>query len=206
MQARPEPMILTVDGVKVYEYVVEGSGNFNYTHPDNVHRMRLTAGDHDLRVSYPALANVADPRSRINRDGRRSLFIDYLDIVGPFNPSKEPPAGAGKIFICGAPGKYSAQCARQIVTNLVTRAYRRPATPQEVQRLTTLVSQVQRQDSFEEGIRVAIEAILMSPQFLFRIERDQAPMAVARAGAPALAVTPQRAARTTPAPSAGDSS
>jgi hypothetical protein len=174
LQAPPELMVFTIDGTKVYDYTVEGSANFNYTHPDNVARVKVTAGDHALRISYPRLANLDDPTVQYNRDGRRKLFIEHLDIVGPFNPSKAPPAGYKKIFICGEPGRYTAECARRIVENLATRAYRRPATAEEVQRLLGLVNQVQRRDSFEEGIRAAIEAILISPSFLFRIEREPA--------------------------------
>ncbi len=157
--APPELMVFTIDGEKVYDFIVEGTINHNYTRGENVVRVKLAAGDHALRISWPGYANVANATAQYGPDGRRKLFVDYLDIHGPFNPSKAPPAGFKTIFICGAPDKYTPQCARQIVERLATRAYRRPATPQEVQRLLTLVNQVQKQDSFEEGIRVAVEAI-----------------------------------------------
>jgi hypothetical protein len=196
--APPELMVFTVDGTKAYEFAVEGTTNYNYARGENIVRVKLAAGDHALRISWPRLANLPDPTAQYNRDGRRKLFVDYLDIHGPFSPSKEPPAGFKKIFICGAPGKYTPQCARQIVENMATRAYRRPATPQEVQRLLTLVNQVQKQDSFEEGVRVAIQAILMSPNFLFRAERDQPGAAVS--ATPSLALAAARNA----APPAAD--
>ncbi len=193
--APPELMVFTIDGLKVYDYVTEGTINHAYTRGENIVRVKLRAGDHALRISWPAFAKLADPTAQYGTDGRRKLFVDYLDIHGPFNPSTEPPAGFRTIFICGAPGKYTPACAQRIVEHLATRAYRRPATQAEVQRLLSLVNRVRKQDSFEEGVRVAIEAILMSPNFLFRAERDQ-PVAstVPRASGLALAVTSGAAA------------
>jgi hypothetical protein len=62
------------------------------------------------------------------------------------------------------------------VENLARRAYRRPASAQEVDNLLGLVKLAQQEgDSFEEGIRLAVQAVLVSPSFLFRIERDSNP-------------------------------
>jgi len=168
----PIVMTFSVDGKPVHSENVEGDGNYNYSHGDNVARVRLTAGDHALRVSWPDLANHANPFGLINADGRQELFIDYMRVLGPYNPSTAPPAGFRKIFICGEPGRYSRECVTEIVTNLVTRAYRRPASPEEVQRLLSFVEDVQKHDSVEHGVRLAIESVLVSPNFLFRIERD----------------------------------
>ena len=175
----PILMSFTIDGTQVARDYVEGDGNYNYSHGDNVARVRVTAGDHMLRVSWPELANHPNPFGLINADGRQELFVDYMRILGPYNPSTAPPAGFKKIFICpstplGRSGQvaYSRECVKQIVTNLVTRAYRRPATTDEVQRLVNLVEDVRKDDSVEQGVRLAIESVLVSPNFLFRIERD----------------------------------
>jgi hypothetical protein len=70
------------------------------------------------------------------------------------------------------------------VNNLSRRAYRRPVTQQEIDQLTGLVALAQRQgDSFEEGVRLAVQAVLMSPNFLFRIEHDPKPVAGSSAAA-----------------------
>ncbi len=152
--APPETLVFTVDGATVFTYAVRGTTDCEYSRGENVVRMKLTAGDHVLRASFPGLANMSDVRTNFNPDGRRRLYVDYMDVLGVFNPSTAPPPGFRKIFICGEPGKYSPECARRIVDNLATRAYRRPATPQEVERLMNLVNEVLRRDSFEEGIRI----------------------------------------------------
>lgn len=175
--APPEPLVFTIDGQQVYSYVVQGTTDYEYSRGESVVRVKLTAGDHALRSSFPGLANMANVRQQFNPDGRRKLYMEYMDVLGPFNPSADRPASFKKIFICGPErnGRYSAACARSIVENFVTRAYRRPATQQEVQKLTALAATVQKRDSFEEGIRVVVQAVLTSPNFLFRIERDPVP-------------------------------
>ena len=136
----------------------------------------MTAGVHDFRLSYPHVADMDDPRDNVMDDGRRVLYVDYVDIVGPFNPSPAPPASYERVFICRPrPGEHNDDCAREVVTKLARRAYRRPVTATDVDPLLGLVRQAQAAgDSFEEGIRLALQAVLLSPNFLFRIERDPA--------------------------------
>ena len=174
--APPVQMVFTIDGSQVLTAVVEGSTDYNYARGETVVRVPVTAGDHFLRASFPELANLDDPRIHINRDGRRKIFVDYMDIVGPYEPSRAPSQSYGRIFICGhAPGRHNAQCARRVVENLAHRAYRRPPTERELEPLLKLVALAQKQgDSLEEGVRVSLQAMLMSPNFLFRIERDPA--------------------------------
>ena len=172
--APPVPVVATLDGEVFNTTIVEGVNAFGYERGEIVTRLRVEAGDHDFRVSYPHLADIADPRDNLLPDGRRVLYIDYLDIVGPFDPSPEPPTSQDQIFICRpGPGTFDEGCAREILSHLARRAYRRPVTEGEVDRLTGLVAQAVREgDSFEEGVRLAVQGVLLSPHFLFRIERD----------------------------------
>jgi hypothetical protein len=185
----PLLMTLAIDGKQVASDYVEGDGNYNYSHGDNIARVRIAAGDHELRVSWPDLADHPNPFRLLNADGRQELFVDYMKISGPYNVATTPPPSFKKIFICGEPGKYSSACVRQIVTNLVTRAYRRPGTPEEIDRLVGIVEQVRKRDTVEDGVRLAIEYVLVSSNFLFRIERDPASAPNgASAGKPAAAI------------------
>jgi hypothetical protein len=69
--------------------------------------------------------------------------------------------------------------AREIMSRLARRAYRRPVTPDEVERLARYIDMAQKDgDSFERGVQIAIQAMLVSPHFLFRIERDAVPLKV----------------------------
>ncbi len=170
--APPRQVVLSVDGQTVLTDVVEGTAAFGYQRGEFIARVPVKAGERKLRASFPELADLGDPRQNINPDMRRQLFVDYLEIVGPFKPSLEPSDSYKKVFICQhAHGKHQPQCARRIVENLTQRAYRRSVTRQEVESKLALVTMAQKDgDSFEEGIRLALEAILASPNFLFRTE------------------------------------
>jgi mono/diheme cytochrome c family protein len=173
--APPRKLILSVDGTPIISTVIEGNGSFGYSQGEFTTRARVKGGERFLRASYPELANLADPRENINPDMRRGLFVDYLDIVGPFNPSTAPPESYRKIFICS---QKTPQCARTILSSLMERAYRRPVTEEELKSKLELVALAQREgDTFQEGIRLALQAILASPSFLFRIESNQRPRA-----------------------------
>jgi hypothetical protein len=102
-----------------------------------------------------------------------SARIRSLELGGPYAVDGGPPRESlPKIFVCGHPASHLEKgCTRAIVAHLARRAYRRPVTPKEVTQLTTLIANVQRDGgSFDEGLATAIQAMLMSPHFLFRIE------------------------------------
>lgn len=101
--------------------------------------------------------------------------ISSLDVGGPYDQKKGPTdESLKKIYVCGhTAGKHEPGCARKIIGNLAHRAYRRPVSPAEVERLLGLVNMAERLgDSFEEGLVQAIQAMLVSPHFLFRIEQS----------------------------------
>jgi len=166
----PVKMVMTVDGSQLLTQVVEGNIDFDYAHGETIGRVRLAAGQHRFRASFPEFADLDNVHDNVNLDGRRMLFIDYVDIVGPFQPASEPPASRKRLFVCE---EQTPDCTRRILQNLAARAYRRPATAQEIEQLTGLAAMVRNNgDSFEESIRVALQAVLMSPNFLFRVEQD----------------------------------
>jgi hypothetical protein len=81
-----------------------------------------------------------------------------------------------RLFICKLDDKNKAESTRTILNNLAARAYRRPATEDEVKRLTKLVDLAEKNgDSFEAGIGLALKGVLVSPNFLFRVEVDREP-------------------------------
>jgi hypothetical protein len=100
------------------------------------------------------------------------LFIQHLWSVGPLETR---PASQLKILAC-TPGKPQAEQTREVLTRFLRRAYRRPATNEELARYVKLVDAVQaRGEKWEAGIQTAIQATLCSPKFLFRVELDDRP-------------------------------
>jgi hypothetical protein len=95
-------------------------------------------------------------------------------IHGPYKASGvSDTASRRKIFSC-RPTSVAEQrpCARTIVTRLATSAYRRPVGAGEVDALLKFYDQGAAKGGFEGGVRSALEAILASPHFIFRIERQ----------------------------------
>ncbi len=102
--------------------------------------------------------------------------VNNIEIGGPYSQPTGPSAASlQKVFVCGHhDGKHLAGCGRKIVASLAHRAYRRPVTPAEVNELLSFVSKARSEgDSFEEGIALSLQAMLVSPHFLFRIEKDR---------------------------------
>jgi mono/diheme cytochrome c family protein len=102
--------------------------------------------------------------------------VSSVEVGGPYSYSKGPSrASLQKIYTCGhLDGHHSPTCAPRIVTDFARRAFRRPVTPREVEKYITLVRTAQKEEgSLEEGLAVGIQAILVSPDFLFRLERDR---------------------------------
>lgn len=110
-----------------------------------------------------------------DRATANAVRIGRVDIGGPYDQAKGASAESSKkIYVCDhADGHHQSVCERKIVANLMRRAFRRPVTLEEINKFTGLVSLAQRQgDLFEEGLVQAIQAILVSPHFLFRIEKE----------------------------------
>src|SRR5204862_1262255 len=87
----------------------------------------------------------------VDTPSRRSIFVSR-----PRNPAEEDA------------------CAERILSNLARRAYRRPVRSAELEKPMQFYRDARAADGFEAGIEAALSAVLVSPEFLFRIERDPA--------------------------------
>jgi hypothetical protein len=100
------------------------------------------------------------------------------DVVvrGPFRPTGlSDTSSRKKIFSCRPTAAAEERpCARTITQRLAADAYRRPVTAGEVDALLKFYDQGAASGGFENGVRSALEAILASPHFIFRVERQPA--------------------------------
>ena len=102
--------------------------------------------------------------------------VNAVEVGGPYEYVKGPSkASVQKIYTCGhLTGAHQPTCAPRIVTSFARRAFRRPVTAREMEKYVALVRRAQKEEgSFDEGLAVGLQAILVSPDFLFRIERDR---------------------------------
>lgn len=183
--ADPARVGFWIDGKLIAEVQVPvpADGEMNGLHQKI--RTRVTAGEHWMSVSLikiyeglPIAYNGPNPNASTARAGKSPTehFINNLIVTGPFNQALGPSADSLAKLYGGTPpvgGKVTPARAREIVSNLARGAYRRPVTKAEVDQLMALVQRVQKDgEPFEEALCVAIQRMLISPHFLFRVERD----------------------------------
>jgi hypothetical protein len=100
------------------------------------------------------------------------FYVDSIDIHGPFVNAAQLPESHRRVFVCQ---EQTDDCARRILGSFARRAWRRPAAPAEVDKLLRFVRLARQEgESFEQGIALAVKATLVSPHFLFRMERQGA--------------------------------
>jgi mono/diheme cytochrome c family protein len=103
-------------------------------------------------------------------------YADSIELRGPFNALTPPlPPTYAKVFICGHPlGQHNAQCMRTDLAHFARLAYRRPVTNVELAKIDRLMLSVEKSGlTQEQAMRVGVEAILVSPNFIYRIEHDK---------------------------------
>jgi hypothetical protein len=101
---------------------------------------------------------------------RRPHLQNGVVVAGPFNPTGvSPTPSRALIFVCDPKKIGEPACARQITERLARRAFRRPVTAEEVNRLVPFYEAERRNGgTFDQGIEQAVSAVLVSPQFLYR--------------------------------------
>jgi mono/diheme cytochrome c family protein len=173
VDAKPVALGLWVDGKLTHTTQVEtkpsGLVYFNPYSEEQI-RVPLPEGDHTLRVGFidddfvKALAKENIYKDTANK------WIGSVTVVGPFAAKGEKPSRK-RVLVCDP--KTGSVCVNKILSTLARRAYRRPVTATEVAALTRFVALAKADgQSVEQGIALAIQAMLVSPHFLFHIERD----------------------------------
>ncbi len=171
-QAGSEPvrMAVRIDGRDVQVHDVRAVRNAPGTYTT---RIRVKAGKHKVGLAF--INDYYRPKKGRQGAEDRNMFIGDLELRGPVNlNTQQLPDTHRKIFVA-QPNETTSdtQAARTILTRLASAAFRRPTTEGEVDRLLKLVELADRKgDSFEAGIQLAMQAILVSPHFLFRVEMD----------------------------------
>ncbi len=99
--------------------------------------------------------------------------FESLDVGGPFTQAEGPqPESEKRVFVCK---QETAGCAETIVRTFARRAFRRPVGANEAAPFVKLYTLARQQgDSFREGVATALQGVMVSPHFLFRVERDPA--------------------------------
>jgi len=134
------------------------------------YRIPIKAGTHLIGVTFLERNQARDEETlRPRMRGRGTLpALATVTISGPYNvngPGDTPTRR--RVFVCNT---QDLACARKILSALTRRAYRRPSTEADVQRLLPFYNAGKMEGGFDRGIQKALERVLVSPQFMFRIE------------------------------------
>jgi hypothetical protein len=172
-QAGPDlaRMGLLLDKKQVRAWDVKGqevSGEYLYeTH--------LNSGHYRVEVAF--LNDYYQPSDPDPKNRDRNLFVEEVRLVGPLNTAPPPaPESHRRIFFVAQQPGHTNETARLILERFATRAFRRPVTGGELDRLTALCESAWHAGgSFEGGVSVALQAVLVSPHFLFRGELQPEP-------------------------------
>src|SRR5262247_825491 len=192
-----EQIEFLVDGerVKLVDYVGvglsqgmsgENDGSIDVTVP-------IKAGSHVvgatfLETNYRPSLNIVKEYERKSLDNNSIAQLQYYPVIGffrisgPFIPQRpEDSPSMRKVLTCrptsGASAAQEEPCAKQILSTLARRAYRRPVNPQDLESLMNFYEEGRKLGRFEDGIELALRRLLASPQFLVRAEKEPANLA-----------------------------
>jgi hypothetical protein len=136
--------------------------------------VQVSAGNHQFKVGFINDYYMPDDPDPNNRD--RNLYVDWLNIEGPLDVDPNSNPTRIQIVSCQPSDSSWEQCAAEIVSAFGLRAWRRPLTSAEVQRLVALSKIAESEgDNFDTGLGLAMHAVLLSPHFIFRVELDESP-------------------------------
>ncbi|MGE3509351.1 MAG: DUF1592 domain-containing protein [Vicinamibacterales bacterium] len=183
----PQTVELRIDGARAAQLTTTGR---DFEEPADVGavetRVAVKAGPHVIGVSFPRRTVMAETRFPqlfpwgnsaafgTNTGSVRYLNVAGVEVGGPHNPQGlgETPSRA-RIFTCRpAQANQEVACAKKILGTLARRAFRRPVTAADVQGIYTFYEKARADRDFDGAMQVAIERLLVDPDFLFRVERD----------------------------------
>lgn len=169
-QAGPDParMAVSVGGkiLRTFDVPVTESA-------PQVYELHFPAKAGKQHVATAFINDYYNPTAPSPKDRDRNLIVNYIELVTPAKAPAPLPESHRRIITVTPTPTTRTECARTIIGDFARRAYRRPVTPAEVDRLVRYVDLAQKNgESFERGIQLAVEAVLVSPYFLFHVETN----------------------------------
>ena len=145
-------------------------------------RLPISAGPHQIGVTFlkrpwAVLETDRQPyQAHFNayRHPRVQPAVYEVTVIGPYDPrGPGSTPSRDRVFVCRPEGSGDEEgCVRRILRTLMRRAYRREVTESDFQSPLDFYRRGRSEEGFEAGIEMALSSILVSPEFLFRVERD----------------------------------
>jgi len=159
-------MSFVLDGAEVDLVPVEATSFTSYETT-----VTIRAGVREIGVGFTN--DFYDPNSGLDRN----LIVEGFSVEGPLNVMPADNPLRERILVCDLATDVQG-CGREIISSFGRRAWRRPFTDAEVDRLMQFIDLALAEgDDAETGLKLALRAILLSPHFIFKVEIDPDPNA-----------------------------
>jgi hypothetical protein len=183
--SEPHQLDVTLDGGRVRQFTLTPEAKrARTTDPRLTLRMPVRAGPHVIGVTFvkKTSAAVEDLRQPFLKPhnasyGQFLVSLGAVTIKGPFSSTGPGDTPSRRRILQCRPEASSAEaaCARQILTTLARRAFRRPPSERELSSVLAFYEDGRTEGGFEVGLEYGLQRLLTSPDFLFRIEREPPP-------------------------------
>jgi hypothetical protein len=186
----PHELELLVDRERVKSFMVEPPKEDKDFEKVDAHlkiHLPLTAGPHQIGVTFLKNSSSLIETKRqpyqahynMHRHPRLSPAIYQVSINGPFESKGPGDTPSRRLIFVSQPANPAREdaCAKQILSTLMPRAYRRPVTSADLEKPLEFYRRARASDGFEAGVEAALSAVLVSPEFLFRIEQTPSNLA-----------------------------
>jgi mono/diheme cytochrome c family protein len=148
-------------------------------------RIAVKAGQREIAVTFINRTSSLDETTRLPflrpypagvniPETRRGAHLRSVEIAGPYAPlTNGKSQSRERIFSCTPSARFTEEaCAQSILSRLARRAYRRPVSDADIGPLLAFFREGRKEGGFDEGIDRALRRLLVSPEFLLRVERD----------------------------------
>ena len=160
--AEPIKLAISLDGRKRRQFKTKRK-------KDNLETVEL-----EFKITKPAIRNLQIEflNDYYNGDSKqdRNLAVGYTSVEGPIG--KKSPSHEKIIFVTPSNAAQETPAAKKILKQLASKAYRRRVTADELDRLMEIYHFARKDKlGFDAGIRFAMQGVLVSPHFLFKVEK-----------------------------------
>ena len=181
---QPHEITLLLDRTPIGAFTIEKPANGDDSLLDKNLKIRVpvTAGPHQLGVTFPRnsaslLETARQPllaRFNERRHPRSTPAISQVSITGPYDAKgADDTPSRRRLYVCEPTNARDEEaCAKKILSNLMRRAYRHPVSEADLERPMAFYREGRADGSFDAGIGRALSAVLINPEFLFRVELD----------------------------------
>ena len=177
-------LIALLDGKQINSFEIKPASAAKQQHVDDhlKFRMSVNAGPHNLGITFlknpsslqETLRQPYNSHFNSHRHPRISPAVFQVSITGPYDSTEAGDSPSRKKIFIATPTSAADEeaCAKKILSPIMRRAYRRPITDDDLARPLKFFREARTGGGFDAGIEAALSAILVSREFLFRVEQE----------------------------------